>query len=173
MKLATLRALIATIDEGSLRSAAKRLQLSQPAMTKMVRELEVELSTTLLVRTSKGVVPTAQGKALYARALTVCKELGTAVDEISQLGGQMVGTLHIGAVPLAVMLLVPETLRTFGREFPDIQLRVSEELYQAQMQRLRAGHVDIAVSGIPTGLSSGEFLVEPLLQTSMVVVVRR
>ena len=36
----------------------------------------------------------------------------------------MVGTLHIGAVPLAVMLLVPETLRTFGREFPDIQLRV-------------------------------------------------
>ncbi len=173
MKLATLRALIATIDEGSLRSAAKRMQVSQPAMTKMVRELELELSTTLLVRTSKGVLPTAQGKALYERALTVCKELGTAVDEISQLSGKMVGTLHIGAVPLAVMLLIPETLRTFGREFPDIQLRVSEELYLAQMQRLRAGHVDIAISGIPTGLSSGEFIVEPLLSTSMVVVVRK
>ncbi|MEO5797534.1 MAG: LysR substrate-binding domain-containing protein [Rhodoferax sp.] len=173
MKLATLRALITTIDEGSLRSAAKRMQVSQPAMTKMVRELELELSTTLLVRTSKGVLPTAQGKALYERALTVCRELGTAVDEISQLSGKMVGTLHIGAVPLAVMLLIPETLRTFGREFPDIQLRVSEELYLAQMQRLRAGHVDIAISGIPGGLSSGEFIVEPLLSTSMVVVVRK
>jgi LysR family transcriptional regulator of abg operon len=173
MKLTTLRALIATIEEGSLRSGARRMQISQPALTKMVRELEVELATTLLVRTSKGVLPTAQGTVLYQRALAVCKELGTAVDEINQLGGKMVGSLHIGAVPLAVMLLIPETLRTFGREFPEIQLRVSEELYQAQMQRLRNGHVDIAVGGIPTGLSSGEFVVEPLLQTSMVVVVRK
>jgi len=173
MKLNTLRALIATIEEGSLRSGAKRMQVSQPALTKMVRELELELATTLLVRTSKGVLPTAQGKVLYERAQAACKELGTAVNEINQLGGKMVGHLHIGAVPLAVMLLIPETLRTFGREFPDIQLRVSEELYQAQMQRLRNGHVDIAVGGIPTGLSSGEFVVEPLLHTTMEVVVRR
>jgi LysR family transcriptional regulator, regulator of abg operon len=75
MKLSTLTALIASIEEGSLRGAARRVGVSQPALTKMVRELERELSATLLVRTSKGVVPTAQGKVLYEHALRVTREL--------------------------------------------------------------------------------------------------
>lgn len=173
MKLSTLKALAAAIEEGSLRAAAKRLAVSQPALSKMIRELEVELAAPLLMRTSRGVLPTAQGKVLYERALKAAKELALAVDEISQLGGAMRGELTIGAVPLAVMLLIPEALRTFGREFPDIRLRVSEELYIAQLQRLRSGEVDIAVGGIPTGLSSGEFVIEPLMTTSMVVVVQK
>lgn len=173
MKLVTLKALVAAVEEGSLRAAARRQNVSQPALTKMIRELELELGAPLLVRTSKGVLPTAQGTVLYERSLKVCKELGYAVDEIHQLGGKMVGELNIGAVPVALMLLIPEALRTFGREFPDIRLRVSEELYVAQLQRLRAGQVDITVGGIPVGLSSGEFIVEQLMTTSMVAVVRK
>jgi LysR family transcriptional regulator, regulator of abg operon len=173
MKLSTLKALVAAVEEGSLRAAAQRVNVSQPALTKMVRELEVELSATLLVRTSRGVVPTAQGKVLYEHSLRVVRELGAATAEISQLGGKIAGELTVGAVPLAVMLLIPETLRTFGREFPDIRLRVSEELYIAQLQRLRTGEVDIAVGGIPDGLSTGEFVTEELMTTSMVVMVRK
>lgn len=173
MKLSTLKALVAAVEEGSLRAAARRVDVSQPAMTKMLRELEVELSATLLVRTSRGVIPTAQGKVLYEHSLRVLRELGSAAAEISQLGGTMSGQLTIGAVPLAVLLLIPETLRTFGGEFPDIRLRVSEELYTAQLQRLRSGEVDIAVGGIPDGLSTGEFVTEELITTSMVVMVRK
>jgi LysR family transcriptional regulator, regulator of abg operon len=92
--------------------------------------------------------------------------------QVRQLSGQMVGQLSVGAVPLAVMLLIPETLRTFGAAFPDIRLRLSEELYIAQLQRLRQGQVDVAVGGIPDGLASGEFAVEALMTTQMVVVVR-
>ena len=173
MKLSTLTAIVAAVEEGSLRGAARRVGVSQPALTKMVRELEVELSATLLVRTSKGVLPTAQGKVLYAHAVRVTRELNAATLQISQLGGKMTGELKIGAVPLAVLLLIPETLRTFGREFPDIRLRVSEELYIAQLQRLRSGEVDVAVGGIPDDLSTGEFVVEQLMTTSMAVVVRK
>ncbi|MEY2953456.1 MAG: hypothetical protein RLZZ401_1543 [Pseudomonadota bacterium] len=173
MRLSALQALVTAIDDGSLRNAARHLGVSQPALTKMVRELERELAAPLLVRTTQGVLPTAQGKALYAHALRVTRELGSAVDEIAQLSGRMSGELAVGAVPLAVMLLIPETLRTFGREFPDIRLRVSEELYIAQLQRLRKGEVDVAVGGIPAGLPSGEFVAEKLMDTSMVVVVRK
>jgi LysR family transcriptional regulator of abg operon len=173
MKLNTLRALVAAVDAGSLRNAAKQLGVSQPALTKMVKEIERELGASLLMRTTRGVVPTAQGKVLYEHAQKVVRELGVAVDQISQLSGRMTGVLSIGAVPLAVMLLIPETLRTFGREFPDIRLRVSEELYLAQLQRLRRREVDVAVGGIPEGLSSGEFAVERLMSTTMVVVVRK
>lgn len=173
MKLIALKALAAAVETGSLRSAARRLDLSQPALTKTVRELERELGATLLMRSSKGVVPTAQGKVLFEQASKTLRELDTAVDQIQQLGGRMAGELSVGAVPLAVMLLIPETLRTFGAAFPDIRLRVSEELYVAQLQRLRKGEVDVAVGGIPPGLASGEFVVEPLLDTRMVVVVRK
>ena len=173
MKLTALNALIAAVEEGSLRGAARRLGVAQPALTRMMRELEIELAAPLLVRTSHGVLPTAQGKVLFEHAQKVGKELQSASDQISQLGGRMRGELHIGAVPVAVMLLIPETLRTFGREFPDIRLHVSEEMFIAHLQRLRSGEVDIAVGGIPGGLPSGEFVTEELMSTSMVVVVRR
>ena len=171
MKLTTLNVLVAAIEEGSLRGAARRVAASQPAITKMIRELELELAAPLLLRTSRGVVPTAQGKVLYERAIKVERELTAAVDEINQIGGRMVGQLHVGAVPLAVMLLIPETLRTFGQEFPEVKLRVSEELYVAQLQKLRSGEVDVTVGGIPDDLSTGEFYVEPLMHTSMVATV--
>jgi DNA-binding transcriptional LysR family regulator len=173
MKLTNLRALIAAIDEGSMRSAARRLGVSQPALTKMIRELERELATTLLLRSTTGVVATAQGMVLYDRAVAADRELAHAVDQIQQLDGRMTGALAIGAVPLAVMLLVPETLRTFGREFPDIQLRIIEELYIAQLTRLRKGEVDIALGPLPEHLPPGEFAVETLMPIDMVIVVRK
>ena len=173
MKLVTLNALVAAIEEGSLRSAARRAGVSQPALTKMIRELEIELETTLLTRSSRGVTPTAQGKVLYERAVKAQRELRSAVDEINQMDGRLIGELRVGAVPLAVMLLVPETLRTFGQAFPEIQLRVSEELYIAQLTRLRKGEVDIALGPLPPELPPGEFAVETLMPAAMVVVVRK
>lgn len=173
MKLNSLRALVAAIEEGSLRAAARRLGVTQPALTKLIRELERELATTLLLRSTTGVLATAQGMVLYERAQAAERELAQAVDQIQQLGGRMVGQLTIGAVPLAVMLLIPETVRTFGREFPQIQLRVVEELYIAQLTRLRKGEVDIALGPLPEALPAGEFTVETLMPISMVVVVSK
>ncbi len=173
MKLSTLRALVAAVEEGSLRGAARRMGLTQPALTKMIRELERELGTTLLARSTTGVMATAQGKVLVDSAVAADRELANAVNQIRQLSGDMTGDLTIGAVPLAVMLLIPETLRTFGREFPGIRLRVSEELYIAQLTRLRKGEVDVAIGPLPEGLPQGEFSAEPLMPISMVVVVRR
>lgn len=173
MKLQALRAFVAAINDGSLRRAAKRLGVSQPALSKTLRELELELATTLLLRSTRGVVPTAQGKVLYTHACAAARELERAVEEIGQLEGRMVGELGITAVPLAVMLLIPEALRTFSRAFPDIQLRISEELYIAQLARLRRGEAEIAIGPIPADLPQGEFVVEPLIPVSMAVVVRK
>ena len=173
MKLNALQALVAAIEEGSLRGAARRIGVSQPALTKLVRELEIELAAPLLERHSQGVRPTAQGQVLFEHAVKVARELASASDQIQQLGGQMRGELNVAAVPVAMMLLIPDTLRTFSRAFPDIRLRVSEELFVEQLQKLRNGQVDLVVGGIPEGLPSGEFIAEPLMRTRMVVVARR
>ena len=173
MKFSALQAFVAAIEEGSLRGASRRLGVSQPALSKLVRELEIELAATLLERHSQGVKPTAQGQVLFEHAIKVAQELETAVDQIQQLGGHMRGELNIAAVPVAMMLLIPEALRTFSRAFPDIRLRVSEELFVDQLQKLRNGQVDMVVGGIPDGLASGEFVTEVLMETHMVVVARR
>lgn len=170
MRLNSLRALIAAVEEGSLRAAARRIGCSQPALTKMVRELERDVSAPLLMRSTTGVLATAQGRVMYEQARKVERELAHAVSEIGQLSGHMVGELAISAVPLVVLQLVPETLRTFGREFPQISLRIREELYVAQLTDLRKGEVDIVVGPIPEGLPPGEFHVEPLMPVSMAVV---
>lgn len=171
MKLAALNALVAAIEEGSLRGAARRVGVSQPALTKMVRELERELRAPLLVRSTTGVAATAQGKVLYEHACRVRIELNDAVEQIDQLGGRMTGELNVTAVPLAVLLLVPETLRTFAREFPDVQLRLREELYIAQLTLLRSAEADIALGPIPEDLAAGEFHVAKLMPIEMAVVV--
>ena len=173
MKLANLRALIAAVEEGSLRAAGRRLRLSQPALTKMIQELERELSSNLLSRSRTGVFPTAQGTVLYERAVAAERELGHAVDQIRQFGGEMAGELTVGAVPLALMLLIPETVRTFGRAFPRIQLRIMEELFIAHLNRLRKGEVDIALGPLPEDLTPGEFEVQSLMPIAMVIVVRK
>lgn len=173
MKLSALKALVAAVEEGSLRAAARRLGVSQPSLTKLVRELERELGAPLLLRTRTGVSPTLQGRVLHARASAATRELDEAAEQIAQMGGRMVGRLDIGAVPLAVMLLIPETLRSFGRQFPEIQLHVREELYIAQLTHLRQGEVDLALGPIPDKLPVGEFHVEPLMPISMAVVVGR
>ncbi|MEY4749725.1 MAG: hypothetical protein RIQ60_1939 [Pseudomonadota bacterium] len=139
----------------------------------MIRELEAELSAPLLQRSTTGVLATAQGQVLYERALAARRELDEAVQQIEQLGGRMQGELSVAAVPLAVLMLIPEALRTYGREFPDIALRVREELYMAQLTLLRTGEVDIALGPIPDGLPAGEFHVEPLMPIRMAVVAAR
>ena len=57
----------------------------------------------------------------------------------------------------------------FGQEFPEIRLCVSEELYVAQLQKLRGQEVDVTVGGVPGDLPAGEFVVEPLMKTVMAV----
>lgn len=173
MKFVALRALVAAVEDGSLRNAARKLGISQPAITKIIKELEIQVEASLLTRTSTGVMPTAQGQLLYEKAKKVTKELSVVKDEIAQLSGRMRGDLAIGAVPLAVMLLLPETIKTFSRAYPDINLRICEELYFEQLEHLRRGDVQVAIGGIPQGLPSGEFVVEPLITTEMVVVVKK
>ncbi|NML47020.1 LysR family transcriptional regulator [Ramlibacter sp. G-1-2-2] len=173
MKLSSLQALVAAVQEGSLRAAARRLDISQPALTKAVRELEREIGAPLLLRSRAGVVASTQGRALYEAALRVDRELAGAAEQIEQLGGHMVGEIKVGAVPQALILLIPETLRTFCSEFPEIRLRVTEELYVAQLAKLRDGAVDLLVGPLPTGLAAGEFVTEALLPLQMAVVARQ
>lgn len=173
MKLQALQAVIAAVETGSLRAAARRLGMSQPALTKMVRELEAELGATLFERTTTGVLPTASGRVLYERARSATRELDEAAQQIMQMGGRMVGELGVGAVPLALLLLIPETLRTFSRECPEVMVHLREELYVEQLTQLHQHNLDVVVGPVPRDLRPGEYQIERLMPIEMAVVTRR
>lgn len=170
MKLSGLNAFVAAVEGGSLRAGSRRIGMSQPAMSKVIRELERELATVLLQRSTTGVALTAPGAVLYEHACKAIVELSNAKEKIEQFGGRMVGELSIGAVPIAVVMLIPEIMRTFARDFPSIRLHVREEMYIAELTNLRMGEVDVAIGPIPDNLPPGEFHSEPLMAVSMVVV---
>ena len=148
MKFTAIKAFVAAVESGSLRNAAKLLDISQPAITKLIKELEADVQASLLTRTSTGVSLTPQGLILFEKARKITRDLSVVKDEILQFNGLMRGDLTIAAVPFAVMMLIPEAVRTFSKQYPDINLRISEELYFEQLERLRRGEVQIGIGGV-------------------------
>ena len=146
MKLSTLNALVAAVDEGSVRGGAKRVGVSQPALTKMIRELELELGTPLLVRTT-GIAIASVG-ALVGMFPDFSHELSTG--DLHQSVGNWTGPgilIGIGAATyIAGTVLDIATSRSAAREanrerHGDVQL-------MPMMSRTTAGNTTgVAVTG--------------------------
>ena len=173
MKIQALKALVNAIELGSLRAAAKEMQVSQPAITKIIQELEEHLSTTLLNRTKTGVSPSTEGLTLYKYAQNIFQELEKAEKEVAQISRRSNEEITIAVVPLALSLLLPETIRTYSAEFPNVAISLMEELYIAQLKQLRSGEIDMAIGPIPKDLIPGEFHVEKILPIEMVIAKKK
>src|SRR5258707_14079944 len=107
MKLHQLAALVSASESGSLRQAAEKLHLSQPALSRSIRELETELGVKLLERTPLGVEPTAYGHALILRSRIVDSALRQASHDIEHLKAATHADLRLRATPVAAFRLLP------------------------------------------------------------------
>ena len=111
MRLSQIRDFVAVVESGGIRAAARKLGVSQPAITRSVRGLEAELHARLLQRTPTGVVLTQPGRAFLARARAAQAELRKAEEEVDQLG-EKVGSVAFGVSPTAA-IMVPEAITRF------------------------------------------------------------
>ena len=172
MQLNQVRAFVAVVDCGSLRAAARRLGVSQPAMTKSIRSLEAELNAQLVQRTNRGVFPTAAGKAFLARARVVQAELRKAGEEVAQIAGQRGGSVAFG-VGVPVLALVPGALAHFHREHPAVRVRVVEGPGSALLPLVRDETLDFCLArSARAGLEPG-LRYRSLLRSRLVVAGRR
>jgi DNA-binding transcriptional LysR family regulator len=126
MKLTQLRALITVADKGSIHEAARALHVTQPAITKALRDLEVELGTPLLLRSANGARLTTYGLALLRRARVIEQELRYARNDLDLLLGVANGTLTIGVTPVTANLAVAQALKTFVHDYPAVIINVLE-----------------------------------------------
>jgi LysR family transcriptional regulator, regulator of abg operon len=173
MKLHQLAALVSASESGSLRQAAEKLRLSQPALSRSIRELEKELGVKLLERTPLGVEPTAYGKAVILRSKIVDSELRQARDDIAHLRAATRGDLRIGATPVAAFSLLPAVLARLKTLRPQLQVSVTDGMGSSLFKQLRQGDFDFVFGRIDEAIDPHEFSADVLFNDSLVVVARR
>lgn len=128
MKLRQFEILHAVAKAGSLRAAAETLNVSQPAMTRMIRQLEDELELQLLHRSIKGVTLTDAGKLALQHSSAVFAQLRYMRDEIESIKGNEIEKLSISVAPAISLSILPAAVDDFIKKFPSVHLNITEAL---------------------------------------------
>lgn len=173
MRLQHLHLLLAIAQTGSLRASAQVLNVSQPALTKALRQLEDEFGAALVLRTPKGVRLTPAGELLAARAGTAVRELERAREEVAWHLRHAEAQVTVGVSPVAAILLAPGAVARFGARWPQVRLRVRDTLYPRALEQIRAGELDLALGPLPTAGAGRDLLVQPLFDSQIVIAARR
>ncbi|HEX7054761.1 MAG TPA: LysR substrate-binding domain-containing protein [Burkholderiales bacterium] len=168
-----IRDFLAVIQAGSLRAAARNVGVSQPAVTKSIRQLEAELRVQLLQRSARGAVATPAGKAFLARARVVQAELRKAVEDLGAFQGGAAASVAFGMSPQAAVLVVPEAMQQFRRRHPQASVRILEGVGTALLPAVRDATLDFAIAiGARSTLEPG-LRFEPLMRLPLVVAARQ
>jgi DNA-binding transcriptional LysR family regulator len=149
MDTQALTAFLAVAETGSFSTAAERLFLTQPAVSKRIAQLEQQLGTRLFDRVGRRIRLTEAGEALLPRARQVLLDLEDMSRAISNLTGTVSGTLRIGTSHHIGLHRLPPVLRRFSREYPDVKLDIhfidSEEAWEAVLH----GDLEMGVVTLP------------------------
>lgn len=144
MKLRDLHVFFTVVQAGSLAKAAAQLRVSQPAVSQLIRDLELSLDVKLFDRNSRGVEPTLYGRALLARGRAAFDELKQGIREIQFLAEPASGEIRFGC-PEAIALLLPPVIESFSREYPGVILDVQDEEFDRSATKLRDRNLDFVV----------------------------
>lgn len=166
LELRQLRVFLTVASELHFSRAARRLHVSQPALSQQIRALEKTLGAALFDRTSRATELTPAGRVLLDAAPRVLFEAERAQSLVTQAANGAVGLLVVGSVGTALASITPRILRAMRASFPDLQLEVSQQDTAAQLVALADGRLDVGLvrAASPTASVAVEHLVsEPLL----------
>lgn len=171
MDLKQLAYFVRVAELGSFTRAAEALGVAQPALSRQVRQLEVELRQNLLVRNGRGALPTEAGKLLLAHGRGILHQVQRAHEELGRVRGALAGRVAVGLpTSLARVLTVPLT-RAFRQAMPEASLSISEGLSVALLESLQNGRLDIAV--LYHAQSGADLDITPLMVEELVLVQAR
>lgn len=173
MRLTQIRVFLEIVESGSIRAAARKLQVSPPAITKSLRQLEEELHVRLLERTQHGVVVSPAGRVLAARARVIQSELRRAEEDLAHFAGAGGGSVAFGVGPTGMLLIVPDAVDQFRRRYPDTRIRIVEGRHPALLPLVRDETLDFALGLRPGVKLDAGLTFRPLFQHDETVVARR
>ena len=170
MELGQLKHFLAVIDAGSVGDAARRLSMSQGAMSNSIRALEKSLNASLFERSPRGMRLTLAGESLEARARIIAAEAKFAGEELDLLGKGLKGRISFAIGASTSHVLLPRAIERFYRTHPQVQLSIAEGYFGNFAERLEAGELEFGIFMLDGGafptLSS-----DPLVRHNRVVVL--
>ncbi len=145
MDLKQLEYFVNVVDFGGFSRAARLLGVAQPAISRQVRSLEVELRQSLLVRNGRGATPTEAGKRLLEHARGILLQVDRARRDVDESKGAPVGQVVIGLPPTVARHLAVPVVRRFRQDYPQASLSIVEGLSTNIHEWLAVGRVDVGL----------------------------
>lgn len=150
MEIRQLRAFLAIAEAKTFTAGARRVNVTQAAISMQIRQIEEELGLPLFTRTPRRVILTEAGEYLLERARTIIREHDSAVAEIAELGGVEHGRLRIGSASAEFATVqLPRILIALKKVFPNSELGISAGTSAALVDKLLHGEIDIAFVSLP------------------------
>jgi LysR family nitrogen assimilation transcriptional regulator len=171
MDLKQLAYFVRVAELGSFTRAAIELDVAQPALSRQVRLLEVELRQTLLVRNGRGAVPTEAGKLLLDHGRGILHQVERAREDLGRLRGGLAGRVAVGLPSSVARVLTVPLTRAFRETLPEARLSISEGLSGGLQEGLVSGRLDIVV--LYNAQPSRELDLTPLLEEDLLLVRAR
>ncbi len=168
MELLELRYFVAIADAGSLSRAAIRLGVSQPALSRQIRNLETELSAALFYRHGRGVALTEAGKRLYATGTDIIQKLHGVREELQARNSLVTGTIALGVPPSIAATIGAPLATKFAALYPAAELHLRESFSGVLVEWVEAGRLDLAV--LYDARRGPSMLVTPLLLEDLFLI---
>ena len=173
LKLKQLRLLVAIAEHSSILHAAEEIHISQPAATKLLKDLEADFNVKLFDRTNRGVVPTEFGDALVRHGKLILAQLSHAAQELDDLNEGLGGRVVVGTLLAASAKLLPHVIREIHAERPNVSIVVRDGTNDFLMPLLHSGELDMVVGRLAEYRYREELVQEILYHEEIVVVCRQ
>jgi len=171
MDLKQLEYFVRVAELGSFTRAAAALNVAQPALSRQVRLLEVEMRQNLLVRNGRGATPTEAGQVLLEHGRGILHQVERAREELGRVRTGLTGQVSLGMPPSVARVLTVPLTRAFRQALPEARLSISEGLSTAMQEGLQHGRLDIAMLYNANRASGIE--VTPLVREELLLVQAR
>jgi DNA-binding transcriptional LysR family regulator len=169
LNLDQVRAFVEVVERGSFTAAAKELNLSQPAVTHQVHELERRFNVALVERLGKRVYPTEAGKKLIERARQLLEEDSRTCEEMRKYDDGWLGRVRIGTSMTVLMYLLPPILRQLKTDHPKLDINIKAGLTSTTLQMLKTNALDFGLCAMP--IPDPAFETVPLFKDELVAIL--
>ena len=172
MELRHLRYFVMAAEEANISRAAARLHVSQPAVSRQIKDLEEEFGVSLFEREHNGLRLTSAGESALAHAREILRQSSAMSEAMTAIvkRSQAV-SIKVGFLPTALPGFLAEGMRRFNRTYSNVCVQIFEMTPSEQETGLRNGEIDVALIGDPSAEIRQDFQVETVRKTEMAIVV--
>jgi DNA-binding transcriptional LysR family regulator len=171
IKLRHLQLVVALDEFRHIGRTAEFLSVSQPAVSKMLGEVESMMEVQLFTRSTRGTEPTPAGRSLVRFARSVLAGYERTRDEIAAVERGAAGRTRVGAMVVALPTLLAPAVEQLKREAAGATVQVEEGDLTHLLPKLRLGELDVFVGRLEPGYAAPDLVTEPLYREEMAVVV--